>query len=173
MLTLLAATFLLAQADPLPQAEQVPIDGPLDHRDQWGVTAALGATYLIDNHPLSAASDYNPGLVPTLEIGATRAVADLGELHLRVRLFDDSYLRPWFFFGYRAYSSEGPLTTFFDLDASWATGHDWALGARGAVGLQWDPVRSFGLFLSLGAGVAIGSTYNISFEGLFGPHVRF
>lgn len=160
----LAAALVLGQ-------QQVPIEPvALDHRDQWGVNAALGASFIT---VIRAGDDAGGTFVPTLQVGVSRAISELSELHVNAELFDDARLRPWIFGGYRGYSTEGPLTTAFDLDLAVATGQDWGVGAHGAVGLQWDPVRSFGLFLSLGFSATIGASLDLAFDGLAGAQARF
>jgi len=165
-----APALLIAQA--LGQY-QVTVAEPLDHRDQWGAIANLGASLVIVNHPTQSGLDYSPGIVPVLELGASRAVSDLGELQLRVRLLDNPRLRPWIYFGYRGYSGEGPFTTLFGLEAVAITGTDWAFGLHGNFGLEWDPARWWGLNATLGLAAAAGAAFDFSFDLLAGAQFRF
>jgi len=166
----LAPVLLIAQA--LGQY-RVSIDVPSDHRDQWGVVANLGGSLVIVNHPAEKNLDYAPGVVPALEVGASRAIGDLSELQLRVRLLDNPRLRPWVYFGVRGYSGEGPLTTFFSFEALAVTGPDWGFGLHGNAGLEWDPARWWGLNATIGLGAAAGAAFDFSFDFLAGGQVRF
>jgi hypothetical protein len=152
---------------------RVDIDVASDHRDQWGVLANAGASLVVVNHPLERGTDYSPGVVPTLEVGGSRAISDLGELQLRVRLLDNPRLRPWFYFGYRGYSGEGPLTTFFGFEGLAITGPDWGFGIHANGGLEWDPARWWGLNATLGLAAAAGPAFTFSFDALLGGQVRF
>jgi hypothetical protein len=150
--------------------ELIPITPPLDHRDQWGVilTPGLSLPTIIRTN-----EDYNPSVLPTLEVGASRAITDLSEVQLRVRLIDDPRLRPWILAGYRGYSTEGPFTTTYGADLAVVTGHDWGFGPRVSVGLQWDPVRWGGLCLILGFAATDGAALMLTFDGLLGGQLRF
>ncbi len=166
----LAPALLIAQA--LGQY-RVSIDVPSDHRDQWGVVVNLGASLVDVNHPADKNLDYAPGVVPAVEVGASRAIGDLSELQLRVRLLDDPRLRPWLYFGYRRYSTEGPITTLFSFEALAVTGPDWGFGLHGNAGLEWDPARWWGLNATLGLGAAAGAAFDFSFDFFLGGQVRF
>ena len=150
--------------------ELVPITPALDHRDQWGLIATLGVTL---PSVIRTNDDYNPSLIPTLEAGVSRAIGDLSELQLRVRVPDDPRLRPWVLAGYRGYSTEGPFTTTYGVDAAAVTGHDWGFGARVSAGLQWDPVRWGGLCLILGFAATDGASLMLTFDGLIGGQLRY
>jgi hypothetical protein len=152
---------------------QVAIDVPSDHRDQWGVIANLGASLVVVNHPTQAGLDYSPGVVPALELGASRAIGDLSELQLRVRLLDNPRLRPWIYFGYRGYSGEGPITTFFSFEGLAVTGRDWGFGLHANGGLEWDPARWYGFNATLGLAAAAGAAFDFSFDALLGGQIRF
>jgi hypothetical protein len=152
---------------------QVSLDVPNDHRDQWGVLANAGASLVIVNHPFQSGADYSPGVVPALEVGASRAVSDFGELQLRVRLYDNPFLRPWLYIGYRRYSDEGPVTTVFGIEAVAVTGPDWGFGLHGNFGVEWDPARWWGFNATVGAAAAVGAAFNFSFDLLGGVQFRF
>jgi hypothetical protein len=148
----------------------VPIQ---DHRDQWGLTAALGTAYDIASTP-GQVGDYKPGFKPLLEIGATLAVTDLGdELALRLRFVDITHIGPQLLFGYRGYFGDEEFKTFFEADVFLTSAPFWGGGVHGGLGAQYDFNRTWGLFLEAGYGVSFGASVFNAFDAQLGGQVRF
>ncbi|MHB1845834.1 MAG: hypothetical protein ACYCWW_13485 [Deltaproteobacteria bacterium] len=144
-----------------------------DHRDEWGLTASIGAVY-DTAAPLARDVLYTPGVIPSLEVGGTYAVTDTGdELTLRMRLVDGPSLGPMFLGGYRSYFGDDWFKTFFAAELFGLTAPFWSIGAHGGVGAQYDIGRAFGLFAELGFGAAVGGVIYRSFDGNLGAQVRF
>jgi hypothetical protein len=148
----------------------VPIQ---DHRDQWGLTASLGAV-LNSASTIGGGEDYRPGFKPMLEVGATVAVTDLGdELALRLRFVDITHIGPQLLFGYRGYFGDEEFKTFFEADVFLTSAPFWGGGVHGGVGGQYDFSRTWGLFLQIGYGVTFGASIFNAFDAQLGGQLRF
>ena len=144
-----------------------------DHRDQFGLTAALGASYDTGADPKHV-SDYIPGLEPILEVGGTLAVTDGGdEATLRLRLTGGGVLGPALLGGYRGYFGYDDFKTFFVADLFLTSWPFWGAGAHGGFGAQLDLGRHAGLFAELGGGATLGAAVLTSFDGQLGGQLRF
>ncbi len=143
-----------------------------DHRDQWGLTASLGTEW--DFAAPLARNVFGETFSPALEVGGTVAVTDTGdELTLRLRLLDSPGVWPMVLAGWRSYFGEDELKSFAAAELFGLTAPFWALGAHGGVGGQYDFSRSFGLFVEIGVGVAVGGVLYRSLDGNLGAQARF
>ncbi len=180
-----AAALLLALAAAAPVASALePIE---DHRDQWGLTAALGTTY--DTAViLSNQKSYSPNFLPMVEVGGSWAVTDSGdEVTLRLRFVVPTaamhsqldlmglhgIVGPSLLTGWRGYFGYEAFKTFFAADLMGSSAPFWGGGAHGGFGAQYDFGRTGGLFAQLGFGATIGTAFLTSFDGQVGGQIRF
>jgi hypothetical protein len=141
-----------------------------DHRGSIGLTAATGGE-IATARAASGGSDIGPRL--PVELGGTFALGDHNELRAAVRL---SVLGPqlgWSTYaGLRSSFGAERWKTFFDLDFAAHLAPVWTLGARVAVGLQYDVLPVMGVFTALGGQLGGGAGLRLSFELMAGLQFR-
>jgi hypothetical protein len=166
----LLVALALAASVSFPAVALEPI---ADHRDQIGITFALGTAY-----DTAAAADktgtYQPGFEPMVEVGVTWAVTSRGdELSLRGRFTGGGVLYPALLFGYRGYFGYDAFKTFFVADAMLTSKPFWGLGPHLGFGAQLDFGPHFGAFLQVGGAVTFGQSVFTSLDLQGGGQFRF
>jgi len=165
----------LALAAPLATAALEP---RYDHRDQQGVLAALeywrestvvsGKPTLTDTHPrlrLGWGWDLT-GEGDELIVGGSIRLGDWKDQERMRQLYGIDAR-------YRGYFGTEELKTFFEVGLWGQLQNKWALGPQAGIGLQYDPNRGWGSFLSLHFGTAFGEARIASLGASAGVQIRF
>lgn len=140
-----------------------------DHRGSIGATVGAGVEVLASGGRIS--SD-NGVRMPT-EIAGTFSVTDHTEARAAIRLALFGPQLAWSAYaGVRSSFGYEKWKTFFDLDFAAHIAPNWALGARVAVGLQYDFLPVMGVFSTLGGQLGGGSGLRLSFELMVGLQFR-
>jgi hypothetical protein len=170
---LLAAA--LAVAAPLGAAALEP---RYDHRDEQGVLAALeywrestvvsGKPTLTDPHPrlrLGWSWDVS-GEGDELVVGGSLRLGDWKDQERMRQLYGIDAR-------YRGYFGTEELKTFFEVGLWAQFQNKVAIGPQAGLGLQYDPSRGWGTFLSLHFGTAFGEARIASLGASAGVQIRF
>ena len=141
-----------------------------DHRGSIGATVGLGGEILATG-AVRGLSD-NGVRLPT-EIGGTISITDRTEGRAAVRLALFGPQLAWSAYaGVRSSFGYEKWKTFFDLDFAAHFAPVWTLGARVAVGLQYDFLPVMGVFSTLGGQIGGGAGLRLSFELMAGVQFR-
>lgn len=141
-----------------------------DHRGSLGVTVGGGAEILATG-AVRGISDN--GVRLPLEVAGTMSVTDRSEARVAARLALFGPQVAWSAYaGIRSSFGYEQLKTFFDLDFAAHFYPVWTLGARVAVGVQYDFLPVMGVFSTLGAQLGGGAGLRLSFELMVGLQFR-
>ncbi|MEW5737771.1 MAG: hypothetical protein AB1938_02535 [Myxococcota bacterium] len=157
LLVALSATGALAQAR-------------YDHHGALGLTVSTGGEILATG---AVGSGTDNGLRLPVEVGGTLSVTSRSEARLAARVTFFGQLPSWSAYaGVRSSFGYEQLKTFFDLDFAAHFYPVWTLGARVAVGLQYDFLPVMGVYSTLGGQLGGGAGLRLSFELMVGLQFR-
>lgn len=151
-------------------ASAFALERRLDHAGQVGLRLAAAGEWMS-----SVATGANPSYIATLlglEGGPSVWIDEEGdELSLRAR-FVPAPRTLGFYGGFRKFAGADEWKTFLEGDVVVTSLPSWFFGLRIAAGLQWDPVRPFGAFASVGVAGEMGESFRFRFEACLGVQVR-
>jgi hypothetical protein len=141
-----------------------------DHRGSIGATAGLGGEVLAST---AVGGLGDNGVRMPMELAGTISITDRTEGRAAVRLALFGPRLAWSAYaGVRSSFGYEKWKTFFDLDFAAHFAPVWTLGARVAVGVQYDFLPVMGVFSTLGGQLGGGAGLRLSFELMAGVQFR-
>lgn len=141
-----------------------------DHRGSVGLIVGTGGEILASG---ASGGVSDNGLRLPIELGATLSITDRTEGRLAARLALFGPALAWSAYaGVRSSFGYEQFKTFFDLDFAAHFAPVWTLGARVAVGAQYDFLPVLGVYSTLGAQLGGGSGLRLGFELMVGLQFR-
>jgi hypothetical protein len=141
-----------------------------DHQGALGLTVATGGELLAFT-AVQGLTDNGPRL--PVEVGGTLSVTSRSEARLAGRVSVLGPVSSWSAYaGVRSSFGYEQLKTFFDLDFAAHFYPLWTVGARVAVGLEYDFLPTMGAYSTLGGQIGGGAGLRLSFELMVGVQFR-
>lgn len=148
-------------------------DERYDRRGSLGLTAAVGGEFV---NATTGAGLREGGFRLPLELGGTFALSEQTELRLAGRLSPGfgpiTAIGASFYGGIRNSFGYEQWKTFFDLELAVHVTPFFAIGVRGAFGVQFDFLPIMGVYAQLGGQLGGASSLRLSFELMAGLQFR-
>ncbi|MDP1821975.1 MAG: hypothetical protein Q8L48_01990 [Archangium sp.] len=144
-----------------------------DHRGSLGLTVAAGSEFVT---AISTMATGERGWRIPLELGATFSLTNHIELRAAGRIAPGispiTALAGSAYAGMRNSFGYDQLKTFFDLELAVHVAPFFAIGARGAFGVQYDFLPIMGVYAQLGGQLGGATSLRLSFELMAGVQFR-
>jgi hypothetical protein len=144
-----------------------------DHRGSLGLTVAAGGEIVT---AISTIATGERGVRIPLEVGATFSVSNHIELRAAGRIAPGispiTSLAGSAYAGMRNSFGYDQLKTFFDLELAVQIAPFFAIGVRGAFGVQYDFLPIMGVYAQLGGQLGGATSLRLSFELMAGVQFR-
>jgi hypothetical protein len=140
-----------------------------DHRGSLGLIAGAGGEIV----SAAATGTSDNGVRLPIEVGGTASITDRTEAKVAARIAALGPALDWSALaGVRSSFGYEKWKTFFDLDFAAHFAPVWTLGARVAVGVQYDFLPTMGVYSALGGQLGGGAGMRLSFELVIGFQFR-